>query len=107
MDLDVSVEEAPSAEASASLGYGTTGPQFNAALINTTLWGQVRTVGLAFDASYWGQNYSFNYYNPFYTKTGIGRGFNLYYQTVDPRKLDVSAYSSDRFEEMLTIYFIK
>jgi outer membrane protein insertion porin family len=59
--------------------------------------GTGRTVGLAFDASYWGQNYSFNYYNPFYTSTGVGRGFNLYFQKVDPRHLDVSTYSNNRF----------
>ncbi|MDF1756983.1 MAG: outer membrane protein assembly factor BamA [Legionellaceae bacterium] len=97
VDLDVNIEEAPSAEASASLGYGTTGPQFNAAFNQYNFMGTGRTVGLGFNASYWGQDYSFNYYNPFYTKTGIGRGVNMYYQTIDPRHLDVSAYSSDRF----------
>lgn len=96
VDLDVTVEESSSAEASASIGYGTTGPQFNAAFNQYNFMGTGRTVGLAFNASYWGQEYSFNYYNPFYTNTGVGRGVNFYYQTVDPKKLDVSAYSSDR-----------
>lgn len=96
VDLDVSVEEAPSAEASASLGYGTTGPQFNASFNQYNFMGTGRTVGLAFNASYWGQEYSFNYYNPFYTNTGIGRGMSFYYQTVDPKRLDVSTSSSDR-----------
>lgn len=97
VDLDVQVEEAPSAEASASLGYGTTGPQFNAAVSQHNFMGTGRSVGLAFDASYWGQNYNFNYYNPFYSKTGVGRGFNLYFQKVDPKHLDISTYSTDRF----------
>ena len=97
VDLDVSVEEAPSAEATASVGYGTNGPQVNAALNQYNFMGTGRTVGLAFNASYWGQDYSFNYYNPFYTNTGIGRGFDVYYQTVDPRHLNVSTYSSDRY----------
>lgn len=95
VDVDVSVEEAPSAEASASLGYGTTGPQFNASFNQYNFMGTGRTVGLAFNASYWGQDYSFNYYNPFYTNTGMGRGVNVYYKAVDPRHLDVAAYSSD------------
>lgn len=96
VDLDVVVEEASSAEASASIGYGTTGPTGNVSLNQYNFMGTGRTVGLAFNISYWGQEYSFNYYNPFYTNTGIGRGVNLYYQTVDPKHLDVSAYSSDR-----------
>ncbi|MBA2655730.1 MAG: outer membrane protein assembly factor BamA [Tatlockia sp.] len=98
VDLDVEVEEAPSAEATASLGYGTNGPQFNAAFNQHNFMGTGRSIGLAFNASYWGRDYSFNYYNPFYTKTGVGRGLNLYYQTIDPKHLkDISVYTADRF----------
>lgn len=102
VDLDVQVEEAPSAEATASVGYGTTGPQVNAAFNQYNFMGTGRTIGLGFNASYWGQDYTFNYYNPFYTKTGMGRGFNVYYQTVDPDHLDVSSYSSNRFGSDVT-----
>lgn len=97
VDLDVSLEEAPSAEASASIGYGSTGLQFNAAFNQYNFMGTGRTIGLGFNASLWGQDYSFNYYNPFYTKTGIGRGVNMYYQTINPKHLDVSNYNSNRF----------
>ena len=97
VDLDVEVEEASSAEASASLGYGTTGPQFNAAFNQYNFMGTGRTMGLGFNASYMGQDYNFNYFNPFYTDTGIGRGFNLYFTKVDPKHLDISNYSSDKF----------
>lgn len=96
VDLDVQVEEASSAEASASIGYGTNGPQVNASINQHNFMGTGRSAGLNFSASYWGQDYSFNYYNPFYTKTGVGRGFNAYYQTVDPKRLDVASYSADR-----------
>lgn len=97
VDLDVSLEETPSAEASASAGYGTTGPQFNASVNQYNFMGTGRTVGFTFNATYWGLDYAFNYYNPFYTNTGVGRGIALYFQTVDPRKLNVSQYSADRF----------
>lgn len=97
VDLDVNMEESPSSEASASLGYGTTGPQFQASFNQYNFMGTGRTVGLGFDASYWGQNYNFNYYNPFYTDTGVGRGVSLYFMKVDPKRLDVSQYNSDRF----------
>lgn len=97
VDLDVNVEEAPAAEASASVGYGTNGPQVTAALNHHNFMGTGRSVGLGFNASYFGLDYSFNYYNPFYTNTGVGRGFNVYYQVVDPKKLDVASYSSNRY----------
>ena len=97
VDLDVQVEESPSAEATASLGYGTTGPQANVAFNQYNFMGTGRTVGVGFNWSFWGQDYNFNYYNPFYTNTGVGRGVNLYFMKVDPKHLDVSTYSSDRF----------
>lgn len=97
VDLDVQVEEAPSAEASASVGYGTNGYQFNASVNQHNFMGSGRSMGAAFNASMWGQDYSVNYFNPFYTDTGIGRGVSLYYSRIDPRHLNVSTYSSDRY----------
>jgi outer membrane protein insertion porin family len=97
VDLDVDVEEAHSAEASASAGYGTNGPQFNVSFNQYNFMGTGRTVGAGFSASYWGQNYSLNYYNPFYTNTGIGRGVDFYFSKVDPQHLDVASYGSDRY----------
>jgi len=97
VDLDVSLEETPSAEASASAGYGTTGPQFNASVNQYNFMGTGRTIGFSVNATYWGQDYNFNYYNPFYTNTGVGRGIAMYFQKVSPTKLDVSAYNADRF----------
>lgn len=97
VDLDVSLEETPSAEASASAGYGTTGPQFNASVNQYNFMGTGRTIGFSVNATYWGQDFNFNYYNPFYTNTGVGRGIAMYYQKVSPKKLDVSAYNADRF----------
>ncbi|MDR3441709.1 MAG: outer membrane protein assembly factor BamA [Legionella sp.] len=97
VDLDINVEEAPSAEASASVGYGTNGYQLNASVNQHNFMGTGRSMGAAFTSSKWGQDYSLNYYNPFYTDTGIGRGVNLYFARVDPRNLNVSTYSSDRF----------
>lgn len=97
VDLDVNVEEAPSAEASASLGYGTNGYQFNASVNQHNFMGTGRSMGAAFNASQWGQDYSINYYNPFYTDTGIGRGLSLYYSKIDPQNLNVSTFSSNRY----------
>ncbi len=97
VDLDVSLEETPSAEASASAGYGNTGPQFNASVNQYNFMGTGRTVGFSFNASYWGLDYAFNYYNPFYTNGGVGRGLALYFQTVNPEHLDVSRYNANRF----------
>ena len=97
VDLDVQVEEAPSAEASASVGYGTNGYQFNTSVTQHNFMGTGRSMGATFNATKWGQDYSLNYYNPFYTDTGIGRGASLYYSKIDPKNLNVSTFSSDRY----------
>ena len=97
VDLDVQVEEAPSAEASASIGYGTNGYQFNTSVNQHNFMGSGRSMGAGFNASKWGQDYSVNYYNPFYTDTGVGRGGSLYYSRIDPKNLNVSTYSSNRY----------
>lgn len=96
VDLDVNLEEAPSSEASMQLGYGTNGPQFNIALTQKNFMGTGRNVGLDFNFSQLGQSYSFNYYNPFYTQTGIGRGFSAYFVHLNPKNLDLSRYASNR-----------
>ncbi|MFI4963540.1 MAG: outer membrane protein assembly factor BamA, partial [Legionellales bacterium] len=54
VDLDVNVEEAPSAEASASIGYGTNGYQFNTSVNQHNFMGTGRSMGAAFNASKWG-----------------------------------------------------
>lgn len=97
VDLDVKVEEAPSAEASASVGIGTNGLQFNVSANQHNFMGTGRSLGFAFNASRWGQDYSLNYFNPFYTNTGVGRGISLYFTKVNPRNLDISSYNSNRY----------
>ncbi|MDR3504296.1 MAG: outer membrane protein assembly factor BamA [Legionella sp.] len=97
VDMDVQVEEAPSAEASASIGYGTNGYQVNASINQHNFMGTGRSMGASFTSSKWGQDYNVSYYNPFFTDTGIGRGVSLYFARVDPRNLNVSTYSSNRF----------
>ncbi|MBA2650585.1 MAG: outer membrane protein assembly factor BamA [Legionella sp.] len=97
VDLDVQVEEAPSAEASASLGYGTNGFQFNTSLKQFNFLGTGRSIGASFNANQWSQDYTLSYYNPFYTATGVGRGVNLNFSKINPRNLNVANYNSNRF----------
>lgn len=96
VDMNVSVEEAPSAEASVSLGYGSNGPELNASIDQHNWMGTGREVGVHFNTSFYSTNYSVNYYNPFYTDSGIGRGFTAYYSHIDPSNLDLANYTSDK-----------
>ncbi len=96
VDMNVNVEEAPSAEASVSIGYGSNGPELNASIDQHNWMGTGREVGVHFTTSFYSTNYAVNYYNPFYTESGIGRGFTAYYSHIDPSNLDLANYTSDK-----------
>lgn len=97
VDLDFHVMEAPSAEAFASVGYGTNGFEVNAGLEEFNFMGTGRNVGFNFITSLWVTSYSINYFNPYYKVNGLGRGFNLYFSKFTPGRLNIATFTSDRF----------
>lgn len=101
VDLNFGVVEAPSAEATASVGYGTDGPIFSAAFNQHNFMGSGRSVGLNFNASRYSKSYGFSYYNPFYGEN-LGRGFNLYYQRITPGKLGTTTYTNNKVGGIVT-----
>lgn len=102
VDMNVKVEEAPSAEATASIGYGSNGPELNAGVDQHNWMGTGRDVGAHFSTSYYSTNYAVNYYNPYYTDSGIGRGIAAYYSHIDPENLDLANYTSDKMGANVT-----
>lgn len=83
-DLNYSVTEQPSAQATVGAGYGTAdGLILNAGINEMNFMGTGRQVGVNFARSVFQQSYSFNYNNPYYTPSGVQRGFNLYSTKTD------------------------
>lgn len=97
VDLNFNVTEAPSAEAFASVGYGTNGFELNAGLDEYNFMGTGRNVGFNFITSLFVTSYTVNYFNPYYTVNGIGRGFNAYFNKFTPGRLDIAGFATDRF----------
>lgn len=96
VDLDIHAEEAPSAEATVSVGWGSEGPELNAGIDQHNFMGTGREVGVHFATNYYSTNYAVNYYNPFYSDSGVGRGMKAYYSHVDPTNLDIATYTADK-----------
>ena len=96
VDLIFSVTETSSAVLSASAGYSIEQHRFsvNASVTQPNFLGTGSSLGFNFNSSGWGQTYSINYYNPFYKPNGIGRGFNIYYRTTTPSKLELADYDT-------------
>lgn len=97
VDLDYSVTEAPSAQATVGVGYGTDGFQLNAGVNQSNFMGTGKTVGFNASASRYINSYNFNYNNPYYTNDGISRGFSLYADRVTPGNLHIAPYTSNMY----------
>lgn len=100
VDLNVDVTEAPSATLTAGIGYSDTdGLLLNAGYNQPNFLGTGKNLGVNFNTSDFQRYYSINYFNPYYTDSGIGRGFNLYAATTntDDGGVDISTYAMDQY----------
>lgn len=95
VDLNYKVCEAPSAAATAGVGYGTQGYVVNAGLSQANFMGTGNTLGFNFSSSRYATSYSLSYNNPYYTDDGIARGFTIYTQRTDPGAVNVASYTTD------------
>lgn len=96
-DLEYHVTETPSAQAAASVGYGTNGFIFNAHFNQTNFLGTGRAVGIKFSTTRLITGVSLNYNNPFYTVDGVQRGISVYGQRTTPGNENVAKYSTDSY----------
>ncbi|MBY0544607.1 MAG: outer membrane protein assembly factor BamA [Gammaproteobacteria bacterium] len=100
VDLNVNVTEAPSATLTAGIGYSDTdGLLLNAGYNQPNFFGTGKNLGVNFNTSDYQRYYSVSYFNPYYTDSGIGRGFNLYASTTntDDSNVDISTYAMDQY----------
>lgn len=100
VDLNVNVTEAPSATLTAGIGYSDTdGLLLNAGYNQPNFLGSGKNLGVNFNTSDFQRYYSISYFNPYYTDSGIGRGFNLYAETTntDNDNVDISTYDMDQY----------
>lgn len=100
VDLKVDVKEAPSATLTAGAGYSDTdGILLNAGYNQPNFLGTGKNLGVNFNTSSYQRYYNVSYFNPYYTDSGIGRGFNVYARTVntDAHDIDISTYATDAY----------
>lgn len=100
VDLEIHVAEAPSASLSAAAGYSDTrGFLFNAGFNQPNFLGTGDSVGVNFGMDQYVTTYSASYFNPYYTKDGIGRGVNIYATTsnYDKNSSEISNYTMDQY----------
>lgn len=100
IDIEVNVTEAASATLTVGAGYSDTdGFLLNASYNQPNFLGTGKNLGVNFNTSEFQRYYNVSYFNPYYTESGIGRGFNIYAQTVntDAHNIDISRYATDAY----------
>lgn len=98
VDLEYGVTETSSATANFQVGYSDAyGLLYGANLNQTNFLGTGRVVSANFQANDAYTNISTTYYNPYYTMSGIGRGFTAYTQYANPGKINITPFRMDTY----------
>jgi len=96
VDVNVSVKERPTGNLLLGVGYSDTdGLLLNASVTQSNLFGTGKELGVSFDNSRSTTSFNIRYVNPYYTKDGISRGFNIFSSSVDASAADTAAYTVD------------
>ena len=99
VDVNVKMDEIPSAQVSAGIGYSQVdGMILNTSVVQKNLFGTGNSAKLQLVYSAYQQTISADYFNPYYTTTGISRGTAAYYTRTDPGEANISSdYAFDQY----------
>ncbi len=99
VDLEVTVAEQLSNQFTAGVGFSQSqGLLFNLGLKQQNFLGSGKSVGINLNNSSATKRFSLNYFDPYHTVDGIGRGFDVHYNKTDTDENDlISSYISDSF----------
>ncbi len=96
IDVNYSVVEKASGNLLAGIGFSQTqGIVFNANVSQDNVFGTGKRVNLAFNNSDVTTQYSFGYFDPYFTVDGISLGYDVGYRARDAEEANISNYSTD------------
>jgi len=95
VDVHYNVEEKPSGNFSAGLGFSQTGGlTFNTSIAQDNFLGSGKRVSFSFNTSEVNRVFAIAYSNPYYTIDGVSRSLNAFYQETDSEDANVSAFDN-------------
>jgi outer membrane protein insertion porin family len=98
VDLEYGITETSSANANFQVGFSDAyGLLYSASFNQTNFLGTGRRLSANFQANDASTDISLTYYNPYYTMSGIGRGFTVYTQYSDPGKVGITPFRIDTY----------
>ncbi|MDQ2075332.1 outer membrane protein assembly factor BamA [Marinimicrobium sp. ABcell2] len=96
IDVEYTVEEAPSGSMGLQVGYARYSGLLLSANIHQNNWfGTGKRVGMSLSNSRFRTAYNFSYEDPYFTRDGVSRGFNLYYSKSNFANIGVAGYGTD------------
>jgi outer membrane protein insertion porin family len=96
IDVEYTVEEAPSGSMGLQIGYARYSGLLLSANIHQNNWfGTGKRVGMSLSNSRFRTAYNFTYEDPYFTRDGVSRGFNLYYSKSNFANIGVAGYGTD------------
>jgi outer membrane protein insertion porin family len=97
INVDFTVEEQLSGSIGGSLGYGQVqGLILSANLQMANFLGTGKSVGVNANTSSFSTQYSFSYFDPYYTIDGVSRGYSASYTKNDYAELGLASYSTNQ-----------
>ncbi len=96
VDVEFTVEEAPSGALGLNIGYAQySGLMLSGHIQETNWFGTGKQVGFNFSHNRWQSGYSFDYNDPYFTVDGVSRGFSAYYQKTRFGRVNITGYTTD------------
>ena len=97
VDVNFKVEEGLTASWSVRVGYTDgEGVFWGGNISQRNFLGTGNEVEASFTTSVSTNEFNFRYVNPYFTPSGVSRGFNIFYVERDYAKISVSSYATDR-----------
>lgn len=99
VDLEVTISEQLSNQFTAGVGFSQSqGVIFNVGLKQQNFLGSGKSLGINANNSSATKRFSLNYFDPYHTVDGIGRGFDIHYNRTDTDEDSlISSYLSDSY----------
>ena len=98
VDLSYHIHEVNAGRASVQGGYSdVNGFLYGASISEPNFAGTGRYAAIGFQHSEYTSAYHISYNNPFYTLSGISRGFSIFYNHTTPAKVNMDPYTMDTY----------
>ena len=106
VDVNYTLVERSSGSLMFGVGYGQeSGLLLNVSLTQNNFLGTGNQLGVIFNNSDIGQNYSISFNNPYYTLDGVSLGFRMYFRDIDSSQLNTANYTQNIYGAQVNFGF--